>query len=167
MRVLIVSDTHGALDARIEALARASDLVVHAGDVGAPGVLDALAAPGPRLVAVRGNNDVAEKWPRAGQARLRELPEQAAVELPGGVLVVVHGDRFPASRRHARLRAAFPAARAVVYGHSHRLCFDRDALPWVLNPGAAGRSRTFGGPSCLQLTATTQAWSVEALRFAG
>ncbi|WP_257388244.1 metallophosphoesterase family protein, partial [Tahibacter caeni] len=81
-------------------------------------------------------------------------------DLPGGRLVVVHGDRWPARGRHAALRRAYPAARAVVYGHSHRLVVDTDALPWVLNPGAAGRARTNGGPSCLLLHATAQAWRV-------
>lgn len=165
MRVLLVSDTHGALDARIAALARESDLVVHAGDVGAASVLAALEAACPRVIAVRGNNDVPAKWPRAEHARLAALPEQADIELPGGRLVVVHGDRFPAPQRHARLRAAFAGARAVVYGHSHRLCVDEDTRPWVLNPGAAGRSRTFGGPSCLHLTAAPRAWSVRQARF--
>lgn len=157
MRVLIVADTHGWVDARIIAFARDCDAVVHAGDVGAEAVLDAL---GGAVTAVRGNNDVPAKWPAAQQARLAALPAEAVLELPGGRLVVVHGDRWPARGRHAALRQAYPAARAVVYGHSHRLVVDTDALPWVLNPGAAGRARTHGGPSCLLLQATPQAWSV-------
>ncbi|MFM1890995.1 MAG: hypothetical protein RLZ44_72, partial [Pseudomonadota bacterium] len=40
-----------------------------------------------------------------------------------------------------------------------------DAIPWVLNPGAAGRSRTFGGPSCLLLHAGARVWRVETHRF--
>lgn len=161
MRVLIVADTHGRIDARIAALARGCDAVVHAGDVG---TADVLAALGGTVTAVRGNNDVAAKWPAAQQARLAALPVEAALDLPGGRLVVVHGDRWPARSRHAALRSAYPAARAVVYGHSHRLVIDTDALPWVLNPGAAGRARTNGGPSCLLLQATPQAWSVSPQR---
>ncbi|WP_414717181.1 metallophosphoesterase family protein [Tahibacter sp.] len=85
--------------------------------------------------------------------------------MPGGRLVVVHGDRWPPRGRHAALRRAFPAARAVVYGHSHRLAVDVDAEPWILNPGAAGRARTYGGPSCLLLQASTREWRVVAQRY--
>jgi uncharacterized protein len=162
MRVLIVSDTHGLLDARIAAYARECDAVVHGGDVGDARVLEAL---GSNVLAVCGNNDVAAKWPPTQRAALATLPEQAELELPGGRLVVVHGDRWPARDRHAALRRSFPAARAVVYGHSHRLAVDADALPWVLNPGAAGRARTYGGPSCLLLQAGAQEWRVVAQRF--
>lgn len=41
----------------------------------------------------------------------------------------------------------------------------REATPWVLNPGAAGRSRTFGGPSCLLLAAASDGWEVTLHRF--
>jgi uncharacterized protein len=68
--------------------------------------------------------------------------------------------------RHARLRAAYPSARAIVYGHSHRLVVDDALTPWVLNPGAAGRARTYGGPSCLVLEANVRSWHVEIHRFA-
>lgn len=161
MRVLIVSDTHGCVDARIAALARECDAVVHGGDVGNAAVLDAL---GPAVVAVRGNNDVTAKWPAADAARLAALPMQARLDLPGGALVVVHGDRWPARTRVAALRREFAAARAVVYGHSHRLQIDTDALPWLLNPGAAGRTRSHGGPSCLLLQAETHGWQVRPQR---
>lgn len=161
MRVLIVSDTHGRLDARIAARARECDAVVHGGDVGNAAVLDAL---GGNVLAVRGNNDVVEKWPAAQHDRLAALPLQTGFDLPGGYLVVVHGDRWPARGRHAALRRAYPAARAIVYGHSHQLQVDTDALPWVLNPGAAGGTRTCGGPSCLLLHATAGSWQVLAQR---
>lgn len=164
MRVLLLSDTHGALDARIAELATGCALAVHAGDVGAAAVLDALAARCPRVVAVRGNNDVAVKWQGAATA-LRTLPTEERIELPGGVLAVVHGDALAARDRHTRLRRAYTDARVVLYGHSHRLCVDDAAVPWVLNAGAAGRARTYGGPSCLLLQVEAKAWRVEIVRF--
>lgn len=166
MRVLLISDTHGALDARIEALAREVALVAHAGDVGSREVLERLRAACPRVIAVRGNNEVASKWAPAGRATLRSLEDSAVIDLPGGQLVVVHGERFPAPRRHACLRVGFPRARAIVCGHSHRCCIDDEHRPWVLNPGAAGRARTFGGPSGLILRASAAEWTVESVRFA-
>ncbi len=165
-RILIISDTHGTLDPRIAALARDCDWVVHAGDVGNTTVLAAL-APRREVVAVRGNNDVPAKWPTEERSTLQGLPDEAALELPGGRLVVLHGHRLnPASQRHQRLRLRYPGARAVVVGHSHRLEVDRSAGPWILNPGAAGRARTFGGPSCLLLELDGREWRVEPHRFA-
>jgi len=159
VRVLIVADTHGVLDARIEALAAECDISVHAGDVGSPEVLASLRAH-TRVVAVRGNNDRVSVLPG-------NIPEQTVVELPGGTLAVVHGHQLArAGERHRRLRERFAGARAVVYGHSHRAVCDLGELPWVLNPGAAGRSRTFGGPSCLLLSAGADHWEVELRRFA-
>lgn len=164
MRVLLLSDTHGALDARIAELARGCALAVHAGDVGAVAVLDALAARCPRVIAVRGNNDVAVKWQGAAAA-LHALDTEARIELPGGVLAVVHGDALAARDRHARLRCAYADVRAVLYGHSHRPCVDDALTPWVLNAGAAGHARTYGGPSCLLLHAEARRWRVEPVRF--
>lgn len=165
-RVLLLSDTHGVVDARIAALAATVDRVVHAGDVGNALVLATLAAGGARVDAVRGNNDSPAKWPAPEQAALAALPLSLNLALPGGELVVVHGDAVPAAQRHRRLRALYPQARAIFYGHSHRLVVDTDAEPWVLNAGAAGKARTFGGPSCLLLDAAPQRWRVEERRYA-
>ena len=46
LRVLILADTHGQLDPRIEALASGCAIAVHAGDVGADEVLERLAGAG-------------------------------------------------------------------------------------------------------------------------
>jgi len=160
-----VADTHGQLDARVARLAVRCDAVAHAGDVGARAVLDALAARSAPVLAVRGNNDVPAGWPDGEPALAETLPAVARLLLPGGEVVLVHGDAWPAARRHRGLRTRFAEARAVVYGHSHRLTVDESVLPWLLNPGAAGRSRTFGGPSCLLLRATHRRWEVTAHRF--
>ncbi|MEK8088863.1 metallophosphoesterase family protein [Thermithiobacillus plumbiphilus] len=166
VRLAIVSDTHGQLDARIGELVAGCDLAVHAGDIMGAAVLAALQPRLGQVLAVRGNNDVPEKWPGSELALLSGIPLEVSLMLPGGDLVVVHGDRAgPTKTRHARLRALYPAARAIVYGHSHQLICDTAQTPWVLNPGAAGRVRTFGGPSCLILEAGTTDWQVRAQRF--
>ncbi len=164
MKVLLLSDTHGVLDARIADMAAQVDLIVHGGDIGRLSVLETLRSTGREVIAVRGNNDSPAKC-HDEDAALAELPTQARVDLPGGQLVVEHGDAHPARHRHARLRAAHPDARAIFYGHSHRLVIDREAQPWILNAGAAGRQRTHGGPACLLLSATRQRWAVRPRRF--
>ena len=62
-RILLLSDTHGQLHPEILALARRADHVVHAGDIGHPDILAQLAGDGRHVTAVRGNNDMPDKWP--------------------------------------------------------------------------------------------------------
>ena len=138
-RVAILSDTHGRLEPRIADVVASCDCAVHAGDIGAASVLATLRPLVGTLIAVLGNNDVEEKLGREDWALLRVLPLEVRLELRGGTLVVVHGDRAgPASRRHDWLRNRYSSARAVVYGHSHRLQCDRTQTPWILNPGSSG-----------------------------
>jgi len=167
LQIAILSDTHGFLDQNVAQVVSSCDIAVHAGDVGGLSVLQNL---GPRkkiVLAVRGNNDIPTKWPKTEAKALSQMPLEATLDLPGGRLVVTHGDRAGApKRRHERLRKTFPAARMIVYGHSHRLVCDFDQIPWVVNPGSAGRARTFGGPSCLVLTAGKKKWRLRRIRFA-
>jgi putative phosphoesterase len=166
LRVAILSDTHGALDFRVADVVTGCDVAVHGGDIGDIAVLGALQPRAGRILAVCGNNDRARRRLADEPSCLCTLPEVLEVPLPGGTLVVIHGHQVPAANRHQSLRRRFPAARAIVYGHSHHMVVDTDASPWVLNPGAAGRVRTYGGPSCLILTARKTRWAVDVRRFA-
>ena len=126
--VAIVSDTHGELDPRIARLVSRCDFAVHAGDVGSIAVIEHLCPRRSDPVVVRGNNDVAAKWPPGEEAFPATLPLQAELDLPGGRLVVVHGDKTGrAKTRHQWLRRRFSDARIVVYGHSHRLCLNLES----------------------------------------
>jgi putative phosphoesterase len=100
------------------------DVVLHAGDVVDPSFLDDLAAVVP-VHAVRGNNDL----------DLPGLPERLEVDLGGTRVAMVH-DSGPSAGRRARLRGWFPAARVVVYGHSHIPFLEDDGDLLVLNPGS-------------------------------
>lgn len=166
LQIAVLSDTHGPVDPRIVELVESCELAIHAGDIGEAAAVECLHPKVSAPIAVRGNNDVPEKWPAGEAAILQTFPEEASLLLPGGQLVAVHGHREGAAKqRHARLRRRFPEARAVVYGHSHRQVADCEADPWILNPGAAGRVRTFGGPACMILTIEAGGWSVRPLRF--
>jgi uncharacterized protein len=130
--IAIISDTHlprGSRripDACLRRL-REAHLIVHAGDVSEPAVLDELSRHGPPVHAVHGNVDV---------AALRErLPEQLELELAGARLAVVH-DAGPAKGRLARLRRRFPEADAVVFGHSHIPLHEQDGDFQIFNPGS-------------------------------
>src|SRR5439155_19875744 len=113
--VAVISDTHLPRGARripdeCVATMRGSDLIVHAGDFTHPEVLEELQALGPPVVAVHGNVDTGELH--------KQLPEARLVNVDGANLAVVH-DAGPAYRRLERMRARFPDAHAVVFGHSH------------------------------------------------
>lgn len=166
VRVGILSDTHGVIDADVLSCLSDCAILLHAGDIG-PGVLDTLRSEtSAEVLAVAGNNDIAGKWPREQHGELAALEESLTIKLPGGVVAMEHGHRIWDTRNyHKRLRARHPSARLVVYGHTHVRVIDTGAEPWVVNPGAAGRERTKGGPSCLVLDAGTRRWSIDEYRF--
>lgn len=129
MRVGLISDTHAPRfwKAMPPAVARAFDgveVILHAGDVCTPDVLDELATLAPVHVAL-GNNDGADI---AGEPVMR-------LTLAGVRTVVVH-ETGPATGRMPRLRRRYPDADLVVFGHSH--------IPWddtldglrAVNPGS-------------------------------
>lgn len=165
VRVAILADTHGFLDSRVAEQVSDCDIALHAGDVGGADILFAM-HPREAVIAIRGNNDDAAHWPGTELDTLEKLPREASVDLPGGRIKLIHGDDGGSiEQRHRRYRRDYADYRAVVYGHSHQQLTDRSATPWMLNPGAAGRTRTYGGPGCLILTCGERDWDVEALRF--
>jgi putative phosphoesterase len=133
----IISDTHlprGSRELPEACLARlrAADLIVHAGDLSTLAVLAQLRALG-RVVAVHGNVD-------DGDTRA-ELPEAAMIRAGDRRIAVVH-DAGPAPGRLARLRARFPQADAVVFGHSHIPLHERgDDGFQIFNPGSPTERR--------------------------
>ena len=166
LRIGIVSDTHGHLDPRIATLIEDCDIAVHAGDIMGQSVLEQLRPRSGQVVAVRGNNDVEQVWHRDEHDALGQIQHEASIELPGGSVAVVHGHQYGGDRpQHDMMRERFPQARAIIYGHSHKMVCDLDTSPWVINPGAAGRIRTRGGPSCLILEASHGDWQLSERRF--
>ena len=126
MIVGVISDTHGLLRPEAVDALRSSDLIVHAGDVGAPEILERLRAIAP-TVAVRGNVDT--------QAWARDLPLTEVVEAGGLHLYLLHD----LSALELDPKAAGFAV--VISGHSHKPVADvRDGVLY-LNPGSAGPRR--------------------------
>ncbi|OLC16518.1 MAG: YfcE family phosphodiesterase [Candidatus Rokubacteria bacterium 13_1_40CM_69_27] len=122
----VISDTHGLLRPEAVAALRGADAIVHAGDVGSPEVLEALAALAP-VTAVRGNND------RGAWAE--KLPLTGVLELAGVVLYVLHDVKELDLDPH---RAGFAA---VISGHSHRPRREERGEVLFFNPGSAGPRR--------------------------
>ncbi|MEE9320841.1 MAG: metallophosphoesterase family protein [Granulosicoccus sp.] len=165
----ILSDTHGAIDPAVGELMRQCDLVIHAGDV-----MDAAVLTGIRqhtqALAVAGNNDRDGVVHRSdpSQEAVETLPDLISIELPSGSIVVEHGHRHGFSQPcHQKLIASHPDARAIVYGHTHKQLVDKSQTPWILNPGAAGYTRNYGGPKCLVLHVDSDDWRVDSHVFEG
>jgi putative phosphoesterase len=122
----IISDTHGLVRPEAIAALRGSDLIIHAGDLGKPEVIDQLRGVAPTF-AVRGNIDK--------QAWAASLPTSECVEVGETLFWVLHEisqlDLDPAAAGFA----------AVVFGHSHQPSIEtRDGVVYI-NPGSAGPRR--------------------------
>lgn len=122
----VISDTHGLLrPSAIEAL-RGSDLIIHAGDVGRPEILDSLRPIAP-VVAVRGNVD------HGGWAQALALSE--VISLGGHDIYMRH---ILAEIDFDPKAAGFAA---VIYGHSHKPDIAEKNGVIYFNPGSAGPRR--------------------------
>ncbi len=112
-------------------LLREADAIVHAGDFSTTEVLAQLRALG-TVIAVHGNVDSVELR--------RELPEATNFEAGGATIGLIH-DAGPAKGRLERLRARFPDADAVVFGHSHMPLCERRGDFQIFNPGSPTERR--------------------------
>jgi uncharacterized protein len=116
----LISDTHGLLRPEAVRALEGSELIIHAGDVGKPEILEELRRIA-SVVAVRGNVDRGA-WADA-------LPETATVE--PGIFVLHDVKSLP-----------IPAGvRMVVSGHSHKALVEERGGVLYVNPGAAGPRR--------------------------
>lgn len=75
--VAIIFDTHGFLDSRIAKIIHDCHYAVHAGDIVAASVLDAMRPRSGCIIAVAGNNDVPEKWSEFKADIVQRLPRVA------------------------------------------------------------------------------------------
>jgi len=122
----VISDTHGLLRPEVFAPLKGAELIIHAGDIGPPEIIEALETLAPVHV-VRGNCDH-EAW-------ARNLPKTHVSSFDDANLYVIHDigrlDLAPKTAGFA----------AVIYGHSHEPRIeDRDGVLY-LNPGSAGPRR--------------------------
>ena len=111
-RIGVISDTHAYLDPYVLELFAGVDLIIHAGDVGDPAILDALKGVA-RTVAVAGNLDSGD---------LRDLPAEATGEIGGIRYVVGHKRKRLMKRLESGKVPALPGDKMfdlVVFGHDH------------------------------------------------
>ena len=122
----VISDTHGLLRPQAVAALQGSALIIHAGDVGRPEILDELRRIAP-VVAVRGNVD-RDPWANG-------LPQSEIVEHGGVRLYVLH------ILEDLDLDPPTAGFQAVITGHTHRPKIETKDGVLYFNPGSAGPRR--------------------------
>jgi putative phosphoesterase len=122
----VIADTHGLLRPEALAALRGSEHIIHAGDVGAPEILDTLATIAP-LTAIRGNVDQA--------AWARTLAETEVLEIGGLSIYVLH------DLAQLDLKPGAAGFQVVISGHSHVPKQEVRQGVLYFNPGSAGPRR--------------------------
>ena len=122
----VISDTHGLLRPEAVAALSGSDHIIHAGDIGAPEILEELRSMA-TVTAVRGNVDTAP-W-------ARKLPETEVVEIGGVSIYVLH------DLAQLELKPEAAGFAAVASGHSHVPKQETRNGVLYFNAGSAGPRR--------------------------
>jgi putative phosphoesterase len=135
--IAVIADTHmpkgdRRLPERCLELLEEAEAVIHAGDFFAVSVLEQLRRIGPPVHAVYGNVDE--------PALRRALPASLEIEIGERTVAVVH-DAGPAKGRLPRMRARFPDADAVIFGHSHLPLHEEGDGFQIFNPGSPTERR--------------------------
>jgi putative phosphoesterase len=122
----VISDTHGLLRREALEALRESDYLIHAGDIGDPGILKKLTAIAP-VTAIRGNVD-REHW-------ARKVPETEVLEVEGVLIYVLH------DLKTLDLKPETAGFAAVISGHTHIPKQETKQGVLYFNPGSAGPKR--------------------------
>jgi len=126
LHVGVISDTHGLLRPEAISAFEGVSLIIHAGDVGRPSVLEALGNIAP-VVAVRGNTD-RDAW-------AFRLPLTEVVGIGEISLYVLH------DLSRLDLNPAVSGFNAVISGHTHEPAIENRNNVLYINPGSAGPKR--------------------------
>ena len=122
----LISDTHGLLrDSALRAMQN-TGLIIHAGDVGDPQILETLEKLAP-VIAVRGNMDTEE-----GAIK---LPPTAVVKVGAVRIYVLH------DVKELKLNSLASGVFIIVSGHSHKPGQVTRGGILYINPGSAGPRR--------------------------
>ena len=126
----VISDTHGRLPQSVLEVFEKTDLIIHAGDIGDPEILNSLGKIAP-TIAVRGNMD-AGKW-------ARRLPPNKTVKIGRRQLHALH-DVY-----NLDINLDSNNYHVVIYGHTHQPQVEKQQGVLYVNPGSAVHPR-FGYP---------------------
>jgi uncharacterized protein len=150
-RIGLISDTHGLLREEAVRALTGSDLILHAGDVGGPEILDALRRLAP-VIAIRGNVDT-QPWALT-------LPETTVAEAGSVRFYLLHDIST------LDLKAAAAGFHIVVSGHSHKPAQNERHGIWYINPGSAGPRRFSLPITVARLDLRKKPWALEFVDLA-
>jgi len=142
----LISDTHGRLRPEALTALQRSDLIIHAGDVGKPEILDQLRSIAP-VVAIRGNIDKG--------AWADELQPTAVVEAQSARIYVIH------DVKQLDLNPSPAGINIVISGHSHKPGQSKCSGVLYINPGSAGPRRFRLPITVARLDLGVLPWNVE------
>ena len=133
----VISDTHGLLRPEVLKSFEGVDLILHAGDVGDPEVIDLLESVAP-LVVVRGNMDYGSWADR--------LPVSTSLVIDKIKLFLIHD----IERVDAKMK--LQNYQVVITGHTHCPLIEKQDNILFINPGSAGPQRNRHSVSIGKLT---------------
>jgi len=131
----IISDTHGRLPQSVLMAFKDADLIIHAGDIGDPKIIEALEKMAPTR-AIKGNMDMG-KW-------TRQLRQNETIKINRQRLYVIH------DIHQLDIKTESDIYQAVIYGHTHRPQLEKQGGVLFINPGSAVQPR-FGYPPSVAL----------------
>jgi putative phosphoesterase len=142
----LISDTHGLLRPEALTALKGCELIVHAGDIGKPEIIEALRTLA-RVVAVRGNIDKG--------AWADRFPISAAANVGSTRIYVLH------DIQQLDLNPSAAGFHIVVSGHSHKPGQTERSGVLYLNPGSAGPRRFRLPITVARLDLGQTPWSVQ------
>lgn len=140
IRAGVLADTHltrpdHRFRQQVERCFRDCDVIIHAGDITDPSVLQVFADR--TVYAVHGNMCSADT--------LARYPERLLFTLGRFTIGLTHGARLGMDIE-GRLWQLFPEADCLIYGHTHRPACNRYGTTLFLNPGSFQATGRYGGP---------------------
>lgn len=144
-KIGVISDTHNYLNSRIPQYFSGVDMIFHAGDIGATGILESLQQIAP-VKAVRGNTDY--------KGNVSALPKQLTVVSGKLTFLILHDVGNINSFREQLNQGKFdPLPRVIIFGHTHQAFYKKIDEYIFINPGSATSSRDHRKPSIMILEA--------------
>ena len=140
IRAGVLADTHlvrpdHRFREQVERCFRDCEVIIHAGDITDPSVLQVFADR--TVYAVHGNMCTA--------GTLDRYPERLLFTLGRFTIGLTHGVRLGMDIE-GRLWQLFPEADCLIYGHTHRPACNRYGTTLFLNPGSFQATGRYGGP---------------------
>ena len=146
----VISDTHKLLRPEVVSYLQNSDLIIHAGDIGAPDIITRLSDIAP-VTAIRGNID---------KARWAEMyPIEDTLIVGNRLIHIVHNVRDMGFDPHKE------GYDVVISGHSHQPRVKREHGVLYINPGSAGPRRFSLPIAVAKLFLTSRSLRTRIMKF--